>query len=176
VFCPPHQTSTASCRCFAIACRVAQPRVVTPPPACKPIGNSYPQSDALKWGIGKRNLAAVEAIFDRLEGRSIQCVDVKDVSADLRGRTDQELQFHLDHNRWPDEGELAPAPCESQPLLAYWRRRTLTARLLGLEYVCLRSGRAHISCQTCDITMRFAEEHNSLNSLPESLETALQWK
>jgi hypothetical protein len=48
----------------------------------------------------------VEAIFDRLEGRSIQRVDVKDVSADLRGRTDQELQFHLDNNRWPDEAEL----------------------------------------------------------------------
>jgi hypothetical protein len=55
---------------------------------------------------GKHRLPAVEAIFDRLEGRSIQRVDVKDVSADLRGRTDQELQFHLDNNRWPDEAEL----------------------------------------------------------------------
>ncbi|MGA9813325.1 MAG: DUF5681 domain-containing protein [Terriglobales bacterium] len=55
---------------------------------------------------GKHRLPAVEAIFDRLEGRSIQRVDVNDVTADLRGRSDAELQFHLDNNRWPDEAEL----------------------------------------------------------------------
>jgi hypothetical protein len=55
---------------------------------------------------GKHRLPAVEAIFDRLEGRSIQRVDVNDGTADLRGRSDAELQFHLDNNRWPDETEL----------------------------------------------------------------------
>jgi hypothetical protein len=33
-------------------------------------------------------------------------VDVNDLTADLRNRSDQDLQFHLDNNRWPDEAEL----------------------------------------------------------------------
>jgi Family of unknown function (DUF5681) len=55
---------------------------------------------------GKHRLPAIESIFDRLEGRSIQRVNVNDVTADLRNRSDAELQFHLDNNRWPEEGEL----------------------------------------------------------------------
>ena len=58
---------------------------------------------------GKHRLPAVEAIFDRLEGRSTQRVDVNDVTADLRSRSNEELQFHLDHDRWPEEGELETA-------------------------------------------------------------------
>lgn len=55
---------------------------------------------------GKHRLPAVEAIFDRLEGRSTLRLDVNDVTADLRSRSNEELQFHLDHDRWPEEGEL----------------------------------------------------------------------
>ena len=61
---------------------------------------------------GKHRLPAVEAIFDRLEGRSTQRVDVNDVTADLRSRSNEELQFHLDNNRWPDEGELETADAD----------------------------------------------------------------
>ena len=53
-------------------------------------------------------LPAVEAIFDRLEGRSTQRLDVNDVTAGFRSRSDAELGFHTPHNRWPAEGELSP--------------------------------------------------------------------
>ena len=55
---------------------------------------------------GKNRLPAVEIIFDRLEGRSRQRVEVADITAELRNKSDAELQFHLDHGRWPDEQEL----------------------------------------------------------------------
>jgi hypothetical protein len=54
----------------------------------------------------KNRLPAVEIIFDRLEGRSRQRLEVADVTAQLRDKSDEELQFHLDNNRWPDEAEL----------------------------------------------------------------------
>src|SRR5450432_419461 len=56
--------------------------------------------------VGKNRLPAVEVIFDRLEGRSRQRVEVADVTAELRNKSDAELQFHLDNNRWPDAEEL----------------------------------------------------------------------
>jgi hypothetical protein len=49
---------------------------------------------------GKNRLPAVEVIFDRLEGRSRQHLEIADVTAELRNKSDAELQFHLDHNRW----------------------------------------------------------------------------
>ena len=54
----------------------------------------------------KNRLSAVEVIFDRLEGRARQRVGVADITAELRNKSDGELQFHLDNNRWPDEQEL----------------------------------------------------------------------
>lgn len=48
---------------------------------------------------GKNRLPAVEAIFDRLEGRSRQHLEIADVTAELRNKSDGELQFHLDNNR-----------------------------------------------------------------------------
>jgi hypothetical protein len=56
--------------------------------------------------VGKNRLSAVEVIFDRLEGRARQRVEVADITAELRNKSDAELQFHLDHDRWPDEQEL----------------------------------------------------------------------
>jgi hypothetical protein len=56
--------------------------------------------------VGKNRLPAVEVIFDRLEGRSRQHLEIADVTAELRNKSDAELQFHLDHDRWPDEQEL----------------------------------------------------------------------
>jgi hypothetical protein len=55
---------------------------------------------------GRHRLAAVETIFDRLEGRARQHLDVADVSKELKEKPDAELRFHLAHDRWPDEGEL----------------------------------------------------------------------
>jgi hypothetical protein len=57
---------------------------------------------------GRHRLAAVEVIFDRLEGRSRQHIDVNDVTQELRQKSDDELRFHLEHDRWPEEGELLP--------------------------------------------------------------------
>ena len=54
---------------------------------------------------GKNRLAAVEAIFDRLEGRARQQIEVADVTAELRAKSDEELAFYLAHNRWPNEDE-----------------------------------------------------------------------
>ncbi len=55
---------------------------------------------------GKNRLLAVETIFDRLEGRAHQQIQVADVTKQLRDKSDRELQFHLDNNRWPDDAEL----------------------------------------------------------------------
>jgi hypothetical protein len=57
---------------------------------------------------GRHRLAAVEVIFDRLEGRSRQHIDVNDVTQELRQKSDVELRFHLERDRWPEEGELLP--------------------------------------------------------------------
>ena len=56
--------------------------------------------------FGKNRLPAVEQIFDRLEGRSRQHFEIADVTAELRNKSDGELQFHLDNDRWPNEQEL----------------------------------------------------------------------
>jgi hypothetical protein len=55
---------------------------------------------------GKNRLAAVEVIFNRLEGRARQQIDVADVTGQLREKSDEELRFYLDHGRWPESREL----------------------------------------------------------------------
>jgi hypothetical protein len=55
---------------------------------------------------GKHRLAAVEVIFDRLEGRASQHIQVADVTKELRQKSDDELRFHLEHDRWPRDDEL----------------------------------------------------------------------
>jgi hypothetical protein len=44
---------------------------------------------------------AVSEIADRLEGRSRQQIEVADITAELRNKSDEELRFHLEQNRWP---------------------------------------------------------------------------
>ena len=51
-------------------------------------------------------MPAVEQIVDRLEGRLRPHLEIADVTPELRNKSDVELQFHLDNNRWPDEQEL----------------------------------------------------------------------
>ena len=55
---------------------------------------------------------AANEIADRIEGRARQQIEVADFTADLRSRSDEELQFYLDNNRWPDDSEkrLLAAP------------------------------------------------------------------
>jgi hypothetical protein len=55
---------------------------------------------------GKHRLAAVEAIFDRLEGRPAQRLDLADVTSDIRSRSTEELKFYLANKRWPTDDEL----------------------------------------------------------------------
>ena len=47
-----------------------------------------------------------EVIFDRLEGRASQHIEVADVTKELRQKSDDELRFHLAHDRWPEDDEL----------------------------------------------------------------------
>jgi hypothetical protein len=54
---------------------------------------------------GRHRLAAVATIFDRLEGRARQQIEVADVTKELRDKSDDELRFHLEHGRWPNEDE-----------------------------------------------------------------------
>jgi hypothetical protein len=55
---------------------------------------------------GTGAVAAANEIADRIEGRATQRLDVNDISGDLAARSDDELSFHLAHDRWPEESEL----------------------------------------------------------------------
>ena len=54
---------------------------------------------------GKHRMAALSYIFDRMEGRPRQQLDVKDISADLADRTDEELRYFLAHGCWPENDD-----------------------------------------------------------------------
>jgi hypothetical protein len=56
---------------------------------------------------GRSAVTAAAEIADRLEGRPMQRLDVNDITADLSARSDAELQYHLDHGCWPNEGETS---------------------------------------------------------------------
>jgi len=56
---------------------------------------------------GSAAVHAAREIADRLEGRSRQQIEVADFTADLRSRSDAELHFYLDNNRWPSDEEKA---------------------------------------------------------------------
>jgi len=56
---------------------------------------------------GRGAVHAASEIADRLEGRSRQSVEFSDITAELRNKSDAELQFYLDNNRWPTDEEKA---------------------------------------------------------------------
>lgn len=62
---------------------------------------------------GKNRMTALAYVFDRLEGRPRQEVDLKDITEHLRARSDEELRFYLANGHWPEGREL-PAP-EGRP-------------------------------------------------------------
>jgi hypothetical protein len=61
---------------------------------------------------GPSAVHAASEIADRIEGRSRQSIEFSDISADLRSKSDAELQFYVDNNRWPSDEEkvLLSAP------------------------------------------------------------------
>jgi hypothetical protein len=52
---------------------------------------------------GRNRMAALAYIFDRLEGRPRQAVDLKSVSEDLATRSENELEYYVAHGRWPGD-------------------------------------------------------------------------
>jgi hypothetical protein len=59
-------------------------------------------------------VAAAAQIAARVEGRAHQSIEIADVAADLRARSDEELRFYLANGRWPGDGELLAAE-EKEP-------------------------------------------------------------
>ena len=55
---------------------------------------------------------AATEIGNRVEGRARQAIEVADITAELRSKSDEELRFHLEHGRWPSDEEkvLLSAP------------------------------------------------------------------
>lgn len=54
---------------------------------------------------GPGSVAAANEIADRLEGRSPQHIAISDFTAELHTKSDEELRFHLQHDRWPTDEE-----------------------------------------------------------------------
>jgi hypothetical protein len=72
----------------------------------------------IAFSRGPAAVAAACEVANRVEGRSPQTIHVTDFAADLQARSDQELEFYLAHNRWPDDGEAAlllSAPSDAPP-------------------------------------------------------------
>ena len=76
-----------------------------------PTGRTYAEVVAqnlveIACSEGPGAVHAANEIGDRIEGRSRQSIEVADITADLRNRSDEELIFHLENDRWPTEEEL----------------------------------------------------------------------
>ena len=83
-----------------------------------PAGRTYAEVMAsnlieIACGEGPGAVHAANEIADRIEGRPRQSIEVADISAEIRNKSDEELQFFLDNSRWPTDEErallLAPA-------------------------------------------------------------------
>ena len=64
---------------------------------------------------GANAVHAANEIADRIEGRSRQSIEVADITAELRNKSDEELRFHLEHNRWPTDEELVLLRQSAEP-------------------------------------------------------------
>ena len=76
-----------------------------------PAGRTYAEIVAenlveIACSEGPGAVHAASEIADRLEGRSRQQVEFADITAELRNKSDEELRFHLQHDRWPTDEEL----------------------------------------------------------------------
>jgi hypothetical protein len=63
---------------------------------------------------GRSAVAAAAQVVDRIEGRALQSIEIADVAADIRARSDEELRFYLANGRWPAADELVPAEDEQK--------------------------------------------------------------
>ncbi len=54
---------------------------------------------------GRNKRAAIAEIFDRLEGRPKQHLDVNDITKQMEGRSSKELIAFAETGRWPEEEE-----------------------------------------------------------------------
>jgi hypothetical protein len=77
-----------------------------------PAGRTYAEVVAenlieIACSEGPGAVHAASEIADRLEGRSRTQVEFADITAELRNKSDAELQFYLDNNRWPSDEEKA---------------------------------------------------------------------
>jgi hypothetical protein len=59
-------------------------------------------AEALK---GRNRLPAIQTVFDRLEGKPKQQVDLNDISESMCDRSDEELKFFIEHGKWPEDEE-----------------------------------------------------------------------
>jgi hypothetical protein len=55
---------------------------------------------------GPGAVTAMGEIADRCEGRPRQEIAVESITRELRSKSDEELAFHVENNRWPNEDEL----------------------------------------------------------------------
>ena len=88
-----------------------------------PAGRTYAEVVAenlidIACSEGAAAVHAASEVADRIEGRSRQSIEVADVSADLRSRTDEELLFYVQHDRWPTDEERALLAAPSSPATA----------------------------------------------------------
>lgn len=56
--------------------------------------------------MDKTRIMALSEIIDRCEGKPKQQLDVNDVTAELRARSDEDLMFHLEHGYWPEDAPM----------------------------------------------------------------------
>jgi hypothetical protein len=56
--------------------------------------------------LDKTRIMALSEIIDRCEGKPKQQLDVNDVTAELRARSDEDLMFHLEKGYWPEDERL----------------------------------------------------------------------
>ncbi len=63
-------------------------------------------TEALRGG---NRLAAIQTVFDRLEGRPKQQLDFNDITRAMEGRTKEELLHFAEHGCWPEDGEADDA-------------------------------------------------------------------
>jgi hypothetical protein len=57
----------------------------------------------LAAGKGRSAVVASAEILDRIEGKPTQQLHVADVTGDLGNRSDEDLQYYLDHGHWPED-------------------------------------------------------------------------
>jgi len=53
--------------------------------------------------LDKTRIMALSEIIDRCEGKPKQQLEVNDITAELRQRSDEDLMYHMEHGYWPED-------------------------------------------------------------------------